>query len=58
MSTPVYHCPFCAEQDLRPVAEPKGAWACGSCVRVFSVTVHRTDLSAASRLDSTTKVPR
>ncbi|MBM6546438.1 hypothetical protein JNO54_09840 [Janibacter sp. YIM B02568] len=44
---PIYHCPFCAEEDLRPVEEPRGAWACGSCVRVFSVTLHRTDLAEA-----------
>lgn len=46
-ATPIYHCPFCAEEDLRPVEEPRGAWVCVSCVRVFSVTLHRTDLSEA-----------
>lgn len=45
--TPVYHCPFCGEQDLRPVSDPPGAWACGSCVRVFSVALHRQDLAEA-----------
>ena len=24
-TTPVYYCPFCAEEDLRPEAEPAGA---------------------------------
>lgn len=42
-TTPIYHCPFCAEQDLRPVADPEGAWVCGDCVRTFSVLLHRTD---------------
>jgi len=32
----VFHCPFCAEEDLRP-AEEAGAWLCRSCARVFSV---------------------
>ena len=41
-----YHCPFCAEEDLRPV-EPgavdglsRGGWHCRSCLRVFSVAFH------------------
>ena len=33
-----------------PVAEPAGAWACGACVRVFSVAVHRVDASEAAPL--------
>lgn len=47
-NAPVFHCPYCGEDDLRPVAEPAGAWACGSCVRVFTVTMHRTDTDLAS----------
>jgi ribosomal protein L37AE/L43A len=33
-----YHCPFCAEEDLRPLAG--GRWHCRSCLRVFSLTFH------------------
>jgi len=36
----VLHCPYCAEEDLHPVAEQHGAWECRSCLRVFSVTLH------------------
>ncbi len=25
----IYYCPFCAEEDLRPVEEPRGAWRVG-----------------------------
>ena len=32
-----YHCPFCAEEDLRPHLAAPGAWHCRSCLRVFSV---------------------
>ena len=32
-----YHCPFCAEEDLRPHGETHGAWHCRACLRVFSV---------------------
>jgi hypothetical protein len=41
-----YNCPFCAEEDLRPVesgAVPglsRGGWHCRSCLRVFSVAFH------------------
>jgi len=33
-----YHCPFCAEEDLRPLEG--GRWHCRSCLRVFSVAFH------------------
>ena len=33
-----YHCPFCAEEDLRPVEG--GRWHCRACLRVFSLTFH------------------
>jgi hypothetical protein len=37
----VFHCPYCAEEDLRPAEawldESPGAWACMACRRVFTV---------------------
>ena len=42
-ATPIYYCPFCAEEDLRPVEEPQGGWRCGACARVFSVQLARVD---------------
>ena len=41
-----YCCPFCAEEDLRPLesgAVPsltRGGWHCRSCLRVFSINFH------------------
>ena len=32
-----YHCPYCAEQDLRPLGATPGAWHCRTCTRSFSV---------------------
>lgn len=32
-----YHCPFCADEDLRPHGETHGAWECRSCLRAFSL---------------------
>lgn len=39
----IYYCPFCAEEDLRPVEEPRGGWECGACARVFTVSLARLD---------------
>ena len=48
-----YHCPFCAEEDLRPV-EPgavpgltRGGWHCRSCLRVFTVAFHGIQQASA-----------
>ena len=39
----IYYCPFCAEEDLRPVEEPRGAWRCNACARVFTVQMASLD---------------
>lgn len=31
-------CPYCGEEELRPQPEPRGAWRCAGCTRVFVVT--------------------
>jgi hypothetical protein len=33
-----YHCPFCAEQDLRPDPAARSAWHCRACLRTFTVS--------------------
>jgi hypothetical protein len=45
-ATTPYHCPFCGEEDLRPVeddAQAVAAWVCRACARVFTVTLVRID---------------
>lgn len=39
-ATPFY-CPYCGDEDLRPAedASSGAAWLCGSCRRVFAVTM-------------------
>ena len=32
-----FHCPYCADEDLRPFGETHGQWRCGACQRVFSL---------------------
>jgi predicted RNA-binding Zn-ribbon protein involved in translation (DUF1610 family) len=34
----IFYCPYCGDEDLRPEPEPRGAWRCVSCARVFTVT--------------------
>ena len=41
----IYYCPFCAEEDLRPVVEPQGGWRCNACARVFTVHLENLDTS-------------
>ena len=31
-------CPYCGEEELAPRAQPRGAWWCAACTRVFVVT--------------------
>jgi transposase-like protein len=35
--SPVLHCPYCAEEDLRPTEDSHGSWLCAACRRVFAV---------------------
>ncbi|WP_270889383.1 hypothetical protein [Pedococcus sp. 5OH_020] len=42
-SAAIYYCPFCAEEDLRPVEDPQGAWRCTACARVFTVSLEAVD---------------
>jgi hypothetical protein len=52
----ILHCPYCAEEDLRPHEDSHGAWLCVSCRRVFAVrlvgispvTLPRNDSDAPS----------
>lgn len=32
-----FYCPYCGEEDLRPVEEPHAAWRCADCRRTFVV---------------------
>ncbi len=32
-----FHCPYCADENLRPFGETHGQWRCGACQRVFAL---------------------
>ncbi len=44
-ATPLY-CPFCGEEDLRPVEDDAAAWSCRACAHEFSVSLLRIDHAA------------
>jgi ribosomal protein L37AE/L43A len=44
-AAPLY-CPFCCEEDLRPVEDDPAAWSCRACAHVFAVQLVRIDHAA------------
>ncbi|MFL6137690.1 MAG: hypothetical protein ACJ74O_07820 [Frankiaceae bacterium] len=32
-----FYCPYCAEEDLRPLDADPGSYACGACRRSFGL---------------------
>ena len=34
---PVFYCPYCAEEDIRPHEGGHGQWLCTGCRRVWAV---------------------
>lgn len=30
-----FHCPYCADENLRPHGEKHGEWECRACLRAF-----------------------
>jgi ribosomal protein L37AE/L43A len=32
-----FYCPYCGDQDLRPVGTTGGAWRCAACARAFEL---------------------
>ena len=45
-----FYCPYCGDEDLRPVEEPHGAWRCAACLRTFAlklvgIGVHRPEVA-------------
>lgn len=33
-----FHCPYCADEDLRPHGEKHGQWECRACQRAFALS--------------------
>ena len=40
---PVFHCPYCGDEDLTPYEDEKtSGWRCSACLRAFSVRLIAT----------------
>jgi transposase-like protein len=39
---PLFHCPYCGEEDLTPHGEDPDGWHCGACLRTFTVRLTGT----------------
>ncbi len=42
---PVFHCPYCGEEDLTPHGDDPPGWHCGACLRAFSVRLIGTGVN-------------
>jgi hypothetical protein len=43
---PVFHCPYCGDEELTPYGESADAWLCRSCLRAFSVRLIQTGVQS------------
>jgi transposase-like protein len=39
---PVFHCPYCGDEELTPHGESADGWRCGACLRAFTVRLIAT----------------
>ena len=39
---PVFHCPYCGDEELTPYGESSDGWRCGACLRAFTVRLIAT----------------
>jgi transposase-like protein len=39
---PVFHCPYCGDEELTPYGESADGWSCAACLRAFSVRLIAT----------------
>jgi len=53
-----FHCPYCADEDLRPHGDKHGAWECRSCLRAFQLSfIGQLDPSQLTTIPTTTQHP-
>ena len=39
---PVFHCPYCGDEELTPYGDTSDGWRCGACLRAFTVRLIAT----------------
>jgi ribosomal protein L37AE/L43A len=45
-AAPPFYCPYCGEEDIRPLGERHGDWVCGSCRRAWALRSLRAEAPA------------
>jgi transposase-like protein len=43
---PVFHCPYCGDEELTPYGETADGWLCRSCLRAFTVRLIKTGVQS------------
>jgi transposase-like protein len=44
---PVFHCPFCGDEELVPHGDTADGWRCAACLRSFTVRLTGTGVTGA-----------
>ena len=39
---PVFHCPYCGDEELTPHGDSADGWRCSACLRAFTVRLIAT----------------
>ena len=39
---PIFHCPYCGDEDLTPHGDSADGWQCSACLRAFTVRLIST----------------
>jgi transposase-like protein len=42
---PVFHCPYCGDEELTPYEGESAGWRCAACLRAFSVRLIATGVT-------------
>jgi len=42
---PVFHCPYCGDEELTPYGESADGWRCAACLRAFTVRLIATGVT-------------
>jgi transposase-like protein len=43
---PVFHCPYCGDEELTPYGDTADGWLCHACLRAFTVRLIETGVQS------------
>jgi predicted RNA-binding Zn-ribbon protein involved in translation (DUF1610 family) len=44
---PVFHCPYCGDEELTPYGDTADEWHCAACLRTFTIRLTGTGVTGA-----------